>query len=213
MKKLVILPVLILIFLVACKRQKTEPSTGIVKVNHRIQVFTDYQRNFPEAELRDVYKYCFQDKFGAAHIITDSQSCANYIKEEIDKCDTSVWRYDRLYEPLEIYGNYVRVNILAIKQGKITTGQLVSALLRSGTPPDSASLAEWPQEWNKIEKDLHNMTIPFANFKQDSTYIAELFNNGMYVFHHSKRFNQVYHYSYRLIRRDIFEKELLPYLK
>lgn len=213
MKKSALLLALTLAFFAACQQQKPEPTVGTVKTNHRIQVFTDYQQRFPEAELRDVYKYCFQDKFGPAHIITDSLACANYIEEEIGKWDTSGWRYDQLYEPLEIYGNYVRVNILAIKQGKITTGQLVSALLRSGTPPDSASLAEWPEEWNKILGDLNNMTIPFANFKQDSAYIAELFKNGEYVFHHSKRFNQVYHYNYRLIRRDIFEKELLPYLK
>lgn len=214
MKKSLLCLTFPLTLLVACTHPQQESATiGTMKNDHIVQVFTKYQKQHPDAQLRDVYKYCFQDKFGPAHIIADSLSCAHYIDEEVKRWDTVDWGGQQFYEPLELYGNYVRVNIRAVKQGKITTGQLTSALLRSGTPPDSASIAEWAQEWNRIVTNLSNMAITISNFKQDSIYIAELLNKGEYVVHHSKQFNRVNHYNYRLIRRDIFEKELLPYLK
>ena len=34
-----------------------------------VQVYMD---RFPESDLRDLYKYCFQDFFGPEHLISDS---------------------------------------------------------------------------------------------------------------------------------------------
>lgn len=176
-------------------------------------LFTDYQRNFPSATLKDMYKYSFQDNFGPAHIIRDSLASAQYIESEIAYLDSIGWKYRELYEPLELRGQYVRVNVWAVKEGRLTTGQLVSALMRSGTPPDSLQVAAWRDSWPQVAQVLSRLPQPVPGFAQDSAAIEALLQRGDYVSHHSAQFNEAYHYGYRLIRKDIFEKELKPLLQ
>lgn len=175
-------------------------------------LFADYQRAFPAATLRDMYKYSFQDYFGPAHIIQDSAACAAYIESEIGYLDSIGWGYEVLYEPLRVCGQYVRVNILAVKRGLLSTGQLTSALMRSGVMPDSAMVEAWSARWPQIEQAVAQLPQPVKGFVQDSADIASLLRRGKYVFHHSSSFNSVYHYGYRLVRKDIFEQELKPLL-
>jgi hypothetical protein len=177
------------------------------------QLFIDYRRQFPAATLKDMYKYSFQDTFGPAHIIQDSLAGARYIESEIHYLDSIGWGYKVLYEPLLLRGQYVRVNVWAVKEGKITTGQLVSALMHSGVTPGAQEVAAWKAQWPEIEKAISQLPQPVVNFAQDSIAIAGVLQKGDYVSHHSASFNAAYHYGYRLIRKDIFEKELLPYLK
>ena len=43
--------------------------------------------------------------------------------------------------------------------------------------------------------------------------IDSLLDAGKYVMHHSKSYGVAYHPHYRIMRRDIFDKEILPYIK
>ena len=54
------------------------------------------------------------------------------------------------------------------------------------------------------------MTLEEEIFKK-----SELDNNKLleYVMHHSKSYGVAYHPHYRIMRRDIFDKEILPYIK
>lgn len=40
--------------------------------------------------------------------------------------------------------------------------------------------------------------------------ISEILRQGKYVMHHSREFNETYDLYYRIIDKQLFEKELLP---
>ena len=79
--------------------------------NRVADVMGAYMRRFPEAQLRDVYKSCFQDVYGPGHIIKDSAQCAQYVEQELQYSDTGDHRFPD-YEYTGVEGNYVRVNTL-----------------------------------------------------------------------------------------------------
>lgn len=176
------------------------------------QLFAEYHRDFPAATLKDMYKYGFQDVFGPAHIIGDSLSCARYVESEVAYLDSIGWRYREPYEPLQLCGQYVRVNVLTVKEGRLSTQQLVGALIRSGAVPDSADLVLWQKQWPQVEKAIAPLAADLPGYAEDKAFIDSLLAAGQYVSHHSSAFNAANHYGYRLVRKDIFDKELLPFL-
>ncbi len=176
------------------------------------QLFADYHRAFPAATLKDMYKYGFQDYFGPAHIIRDSAACARYVESELHYLDSIGWRYVEPYEPLQLVGQHVRVNLVTVRDGYLSVGQLVNALMRSGTPPDSTALAAWCKMWPKVEQTIAPLADSLPHYAEDKVFLDSLVASGAYVSHHSAAFNADNHYGYRLIRKDIFEHELLPYL-
>lgn len=135
-----------------------------------------YTEQYPAAEPTDIYKLVFQDLYGPGHLITDSLAAVRYISKEVDEMadprpnGTSF----PLYEYTLCDSNFVRVNLLLVKWGKISLEQLVSAVLRSAKG------------------------LPSPNPK--------------FVQSHSAAFKANYDPHYRIVRRDIFEKEILTNL-
>lgn len=128
-----------------------------------------YARQYPEAEPRDIYKLCFQDFFGPGHLTIDSVRSSQYIAAEVDAL---IDDHNVLYEYTLCDSNYVRVNLVVIKNGWVSLPDFVNALIRS------------------VDKSASP--------------------DNRYVVHHTPRFNQAYNFHYRIIRRDIFEREMLP---
>jgi len=53
----------------------------------------------------------------------------------------------------------------------------------------------------------------YPDMRADRERIFRQLNGGDPVVHHSKRFNDNYSVHYRIISREIFEKELLPLIE
>ena len=180
--------------------------------NRARQVLSDYLRRFPEAQLQDVYKLCFQDIYGPGHIIKDSASCVQYIIREMEQVDTADTRYPD-YEYAGVEGNYVRVNIKVLKQGRFDLGRFVQLLMLSARQEKPMPIYDWRGQWQRLQTMLGTLQPRPHNFEADASLLQQMFDRGEYVFHHSTRFNQAYGPHYRLIRRDLFEQELLPVLQ
>jgi len=180
--------------------------------NRARQVLSDYLRLFPEAQLQDVYKLCFQDIYGPGHIIKDSATCAAYILREMEQIDTADTRYPD-YEYAGIEGNYVRVNIRILKQHRFDLGRFVQLLMLSARQDKPMPLYDWRGQWQRLQTLLGTLNPRPHNFEADAAALQQVFDRGDYVFHHSARFNQAYAPHYRLIRRDLFEREILPALQ
>ena len=129
-----------------------------------------YAEEYPAAEPQDLYKLVFQDLYGPGHLLTDSAACAYYINDELATMPDSNSLPD--YEYTRCEGNFVRVNLLLLKQGVISVEQLTSAVMRSAK----------------------GLPTPDHRF----------------VMSHSAAFKAAYQPHYRIVSRDIFEKELLP---
>lgn len=165
---------------------------------------------YPEATLQDIYKGCFQDRFGPAHILTNRDAAKNYILREVSSSD-SFGGPD--YEPCGHRGDYYRVNLRLVANGNISADELTDALMQSAQGVDTAMISGWRREWREIQNVVRNMPQCPKSFSRDSADIAQLFNSGKYVMHHSKTFNTHYKPHYRIIKHDVFQTRLLPKLK
>jgi hypothetical protein len=68
-------------------------------------------------------------------------------------------------------------------------------------------------DWQLIQQAVRTAAPQLEGFSEDSTLLANLLNEGKYVVHHSRKFNEHYHPHYRIIRRDLFEAKILPLLE
>lgn len=215
MKKILFLPVLILsLGLASChqteKRGDLEPFADLESF------FQHNQETFPASTLRDIYKRCFQDYFGPAHIIADSARCAAYIENELNMVDPD--KGAPMVDLAGPEGNYVRVNLMLVKNGIIPVSTMVKALMRScevgyrnGARPITSE--EWAVRWGEILMLLPSEGLEkLPNLEQDVEEITALLLRGEYVMHHSQTFNEAYNYHYRLIRYDVFMDEIFPLL-
>ena len=173
-----------------------------------VQTFSHYMRSYPEAQLQDIYKFCFQDVFGPGHLIQDSASCAQYILKEISQMDSSNSAFPD-FEYTGIEGNYVRVNLRVIQDGRVGLAHFVSLLLESARTPRRMPSYDWKGTWDRLAVKAAHVTPRPVNYQADAAALRQHLANGGTAVHHSDRFNRYYAPHYRIIRRDLFEKELL----
>ena len=177
----------------------------------RLQAYMD---TYPQSQLRDVYKYCFQDRFGLEHLLSDSMSAVRYLEYELQNADTADWHYPLFHYPT-LYGNYVRVDINYVRKGIVPMGVMVSAMLRSTDgiePVGEEDVEAWRKEWGNLREVLLDIRPLPCNFVEDSEVIDALLASGKYAVHHSAQFNKTYHQHYRIVRSDVFEHLLMPYI-
>ena len=176
--------------------------------NRAAEVLGDYMRLYPESHLQDVYKSCFQDVYGPGHIIKDSATCAQYIIQEMEQVDVANMRFpDFQYTGVE--GNYVRVNLRVIKDGRVPLDLFVRLLMQSADVKKKMPLYDWKGQGERLVVLLDTITPRPLNFEADAANLRAMLDRGETMVHHSQYFNQVYAPHYRIIRRDLFESQLL----
>ena len=170
---------------------------------------TTLLQRYPKATLQDIYKSFFQDYFGVAHLLAERDKVKGYIEYETN----SATEFDStLYEPCGWRGNFVRVNLLAIKKGSISSDALTDAFIKSREASCDSVTGEWLGEWQQIMEATRQAAPAMENFQRDSALIAKNLAEGKYMMHHSRQYNEYYHPHYRIIHRSIFEQEILPQL-
>lgn len=172
----------------------------------------EYMERYPEAQLCDVYKFLFQDVYGPGHIIRNAADCARNIVEEMDNMQLSDTLFPD-YEYAGLEGNYVRVNLRVVKEGRVPLQHFSALLVQSAEISDPMPLSDWKERWQSLLVLLRRTDPQPHQFEADAAAIQAVLDSGHYAFHHSARFNQAYRPHYRLFRRDLFEKEILPKLK
>lgn len=164
---------------------------------------------YPKSTLKDLYKNFFQDKFGPGHLISDTVSAGNYLRSELDSFQDAK---GEIAEPTGWEGNFYRVNLSVIKTNQISYSVFFDAFLRSVNGIRFVSVDDWRKEWSRIEKIICKMNLSLPEYETDKKEIRKKLKRGEYVGHHSSIFEENYSPHYRIISREIFEKELLPFL-
>jgi len=170
-------------------------------VNRQMQIY-------PKSRLLDIYKSCFQDYMGAEHLVSDRQSVKAYLDEELNTTsldDLMPW----YYEPCGIDSCYYRVSIRAIKEGIITEDQLLDAFIRSANSETRPSVESWSNRWHMIIGTIDQMKLDLPNCQEDKQFIDSVLSVGKYAISHSPEYREAYHPHYRIVERNLFEKELL----
>ena len=167
---------------------------------------------YPQSCLLDIYKSCFQDYMGAEHLVTDRQRVKAYLDEELNTTtleDLLPW----LYEPCGAEGNYVRVSIRTVKEGIISADHLLDAFIRSANPGNRPSVESWRDRWHEILEVIDTMNLNYPNYSADKLFIDSILSVGKYAISHSPEYREAYHPHYRIVERNIFDREILTLIK
>ena len=106
-------------------------------------------QQFPETQLRDLYKSFFQDRFGLEHLMSDSAKADEYLRYELAHLENENLYPD--YEPTGYKENFYRVNLHLIRSGKIPYDVYFQAFMESAKAFSPISIEKWEKEWNAIE--------------------------------------------------------------
>lgn len=173
-----------------------------------VQSFVSRQlQTYPKSRLLDLYKSCFQDFMGAEHLVVDHQRIKAYLDEELNSVtldDLMPW----IYEPCGIDSSYYRVSIRAVKEGLISEDMLLDAFICSANSSNRPSVDEWNERWHKMIGTIDGMQLNLPQYNKDRQFIDSVLYVGKYAISHSPDYREAYHPHYRIVERNIFEKEI-----
>ena len=170
---------------------------------------TGLLQQYPEARLLDIYKSSFQDYMGAEHLVGDIESARGYLEQELSTT-TSVDLQDWYYEPCGVEGRYVRISLKAVIDGKITPEVLLDAFVRSANGSERPTVEQWTDRWHQMIAVIDSMSLDLPHYEEDKQFIEKVLAMGKYAISHSPEYRDAYSPHYRIVRRDIFDKELKP---
>lgn len=161
------------------------------------QMCKEMIEHYPAATLQDIYKTCYQDFFGAEHLMRDTAAARQYLHSELDQCAEQDPSTMPLYEPTGFRHRFIRVNLLNIKEGNITEEQLLSLFI-DAAGKDNALHSNWENEWKQIERIALEVYPAWqdAELQRELQHAAQL----KAAVRHSEAFRNTYHPHYRIIR-------------
>lgn len=178
----------------------------------KIRAAIERQRtDYPKSELQDLYKSFFQDRFGPGHIIADTTSAGNYLRQEMATAKRFEGAY---YEPTGYEGNLLRVNLRVLHEGLIDYDTFFSAFVRSVNSIKPYTVKKWKKEWRLIRQVIGDMGLEnLPHFAVQEAQINAVLEKGEYQMDHSDTYSEAYDPHYRIVERRIFERELLPLIE
>lgn len=191
--------VLLSLYTTSCSQQPSPRETFV----------RNYMDKYPQATLQDIYKGSFQDIFGPAHLLTNREAVIRYINHELETAE----KFEEAdYVPCGWQGNFLQVNLKVIADGRVPLDTFVDAFMASANGIDTTLTQSFVADWELIQQTVRTAVPHLEGFSEDSTLLAHMLQEGKYVVHHSRKFNEHYHPHYRIIRRDLFEEKILPYI-
>lgn len=175
---------------VACTTQKTTDEQAIRSMCAEIA------QHYPHSTLQDVYKTCFQDFFGAEHLLSDTTAAHQYLQAEIEATRAQDLSAMPMYEPTGFRHRFTRVNLSLIHRGEMTEEELWKRFVEAaGT--NNAFSDNWEEEWLRIE----TIALQVHPAWTDSTLQTELryAASVQSPVRHSETFRQNYNPHYRII--------------
>lgn len=168
---------------------------------------TELLQQYPEARLLDIYKSSFQDFMGAEHLVGDIESARGYLEQELSSTSSEelqAW----YYEPCGVNGCYVRISLKAVIDGKIMPEALLDAFVRSANGTERPTVEQWTDRWHQMIAVIDSMRLDLPHYEEDKQFIDQVLAMGKYAISHSPEYRNAYSPHYRIVRRDIFDKEL-----
>ena len=170
-------------------------------------------RQYPETRVQDIYKSFCQDGLGPGHLIPNPDAARAYLMEELQayREDLDSGRYEIPAERCVSAGdagNYVRVDLSVVLDSLVDANTLLDAFVRSANEGKTLSEEAWKDKWDSVADVIREDFSDIPDAVSDLAAIDSLMAEGHYILHHSPIFEQTYHPHYRIVARDIFEKNL-----
>ncbi len=159
----------------------------------------EIHEHYPLATLQDVYKTCYQDYFGAEHLMTDTAAARFYLHQELEECWDTNMDYMPKEEPTGFRHRFKRVNLSSVVEGALTEDQLLQLFIEAAGK-DNAFGGHWPEEWETIERIALEVCPAWA----DPELQAELREAARtnHAVRHSDAFRNAYNPHYRIVRQQ-----------
>lgn len=178
------------VMLAACVTKKPNEEAAIRSMCEEIA------KNYPQATLQDIYKTCFQDFFGAEHLLSDTAAAHQYLKAEIEATQAQDLSTMPVYEPTGFRHRFTRVNLSLVHSGEMSENELFARFVEAaGT--NNAFSDNWAEEWAKVETIALEVQPAWADsaLQAELRYAASIQS----AVRHSEAFRQAYHPHYRII--------------
>lgn len=154
-------------------------------------------KQYPQADLQDIYKTCYQDYFGSKHLVTDTATARYYIEKELAECRNMDLSAMPRREPTGFRHRFTRVNLSCVIDGELTEEQLLELFMEAaGT--DNAFGDNWVDEWRRIEQIALQVNPSWADAALQANLQESAKNNQAVV--HSAAFREAYSPHYRIVR-------------
>lgn len=108
-------------------------------------------QQYPMATLQDVYKTCYQDFFGAEHLMNDTAAARRYLEAELAECKNLKDFRMPEQEPTGFRHRYTRISLACVLNGEITLERLLAQFIAAASCPDKPD-GSWEEEWMRIER-------------------------------------------------------------
>jgi len=154
---------------------------------------------YPKATLQDIYKTCYQDFFGAEHLMNDTAAARYYIHYELEQCRDTDLSLMPKREPTGFRHRFVRINFSNITEGELTEEQLVIMFINAAGDNNAYS-SDWTSEWRKIEKIALKVNPDWKDAELQSELLKAA--EGNHAVRHSEAFRNNYNPHYRIIRNN-----------
>lgn len=154
---------------------------------------------YPLATLQDIYKTCYQDFFGAEHLMSDTAAARYYIHQELEQCrDTDLSLIPKC-EPTGYRHRFVRINFSNILERQLSEEQLVMMFI-DAAGKDNAFSDDWLSEWKNIETIALEVNPGWADAELQSELTIAAENS--HAVRHSEAFRENYNPHYRIVRNN-----------
>ena len=163
------------------------------------QMCEEIHAQYPVATLQDVYKTCYQDYFGAEHLVKDTASARQYLQKELDECRNTDMSLMPKREQTGFRHRFTRVNLSCVVDGELSEKQMLSLFLEAAGK-DNAFGDDWAAEWTKIESIAQKVCPDWSDQALQSE-LQEAARNKQAV-RHSEAFRTAYNPHYRIVGNE-----------
>ena len=160
----------------------------------------DIHNQYPLATLQDVYKTCYQDYFGAEHLVSDTASALQYLQKELDECCNTDMSLMPKQEPTGFRHRFTRINLSCVVDNELTERQLLTMFLEAANK-DNAFSEAWNDEWARIESIALKVCPTWADHELQAE-LQEAARNKQAV-RHSEAFRKAYNPHYRIVKHAV----------
>ena len=185
--------------LLACSRAGSFPETAVREMCEQMVA------QYPEANLQDVYKTCYQDFFGAEHLMQDTAAARAYLRYELSELENEGMSESGmpLREPTGFRHRFVRINLAMVVNGEMSEEELLQRFIEAAGDERMNDLRdermnEWAEEWAQIERIAIEVQ-PAWQDEELQALLREAADNRQAV-RHSESFRNTYKPHYRIIR-------------
>ncbi len=156
----------------------------------------EIHEQYPLATLQDVYKTCYQDYFGAEHLMSDTAMAHRYLETELEKCRNTDMSAMPKREPTGFRHRFMRLNLACVADGELTENQLFAMFIEAAGR-DNVFGDDWTEEWRRIERIALKVCPDWnnASLQAELCLAAE----GNRAVRHSEAFRNAYNPHYRIV--------------